>query len=88
MLAHSPLRFAGRCRKLYAAPGFHPLLHRVFAEIRLDIAQIDRKGRDHDPSEWFVVPLTAIDPSIDLIIFGDIVDYVYDAQAQKLARHS
>ncbi len=32
------------------------LLHRVFAEVRLDLTQVDRKGRDYDPSEWFVVP--------------------------------
>ncbi len=60
------------------------LLHRVFAEVRLDITQIDRKGRDYDPSEWFVVPLNVINQAIELIISGDIVNYVYDAQAQKL----
>jgi hypothetical protein len=64
------------------------LLHRVFAEVRLAITQIDRKGRDYDPSEWFVVPLNVIDQAIELIISGDIVGYVYDASAQKLIRHS
>lgn len=60
------------------------LLHRVFADVRLDISQIDRSGRDYDPSEWFVVPFAVIDQAIDLIISGDIVRYVYDPQAQKL----
>lgn len=32
------------------------LLHRVFAEVRLDLTQADKKGRDYDPTEWFVVP--------------------------------
>ncbi len=64
------------------------LLHRVFAEVRLDISQIDRRGRDYDPSEWFVVPLNVIDQAIELIISGDIVDYVYDARSQKLIRNS
>ena len=38
------------------ASALENLLHRVFAEVRLDLTQIDRKGRDYDPSEWFVVP--------------------------------
>ncbi|QHE73084.1 GIY-YIG nuclease family protein [Rhodococcus sp. WAY2] len=69
------------------ASALENLLHRVFAEVRLDITQIDRKGRGYDPSEWFVAPLNVIDQAIDLIISGDIVGYVYDPQAQKLIRH-
>ncbi|MFE5291843.1 GIY-YIG nuclease family protein [Isoptericola sp. NPDC056618] len=60
------------------------LLHRVFAEARLDITQSDHKGRAYDPSEWFVVPRSVIDQAIELIISGDIVDYVYDRAAQRL----
>ena len=66
------------------ASALENLLHRVFAEVRLDLTQVDRKGRDYDPSEWFVVPRDVIDQAIDLIISGDIVGYVYDAKAQKL----
>jgi len=64
------------------------LLHRVFAEVRLDITQIDRRGRDYDPSEWFVVPLSVIDQAIELIISGGIVDYVYDADSRTLRARS
>ena len=39
------------------ASALENLLHRVFAEVRLDISQINRKGHDYDPSEWFVVTL-------------------------------
>ncbi|BDC71888.1 GIY-YIG nuclease family protein [Prescottella equi] len=60
------------------------LLHRVFAEVRLDISQIDAKGRRYDPSEWFVVPLNVINQAINMIMSGEIVDYVYDAAAQRL----
>lgn len=60
------------------------LLHRVFAKVRLDITQIDTKGRNYDPSEWFVVPLKVIDQAINMIMSGDIVDYVYDAATHKL----
>lgn len=60
------------------------LLHRVFSEVQLELTQADRKGRNYDPSEWFVVPLEVVDQAIDLILSGDIVHFVYDADAQKL----
>ena len=60
------------------------LLHRVFAEVRLDITQIDAKGRTYDPSEWFVVPLNVINQSINMIMSGEIVGVVYDATTKKL----
>lgn len=66
------------------ASALENLLHRVFAEVRLDVSQADRKGRDYDPSEWFVVPRAVIDQAINLIISGDIIGFVYDANAQKL----
>jgi hypothetical protein len=66
------------------ASALENLLHRVFAEVQLNLTQADRKGRDYDPSEWFVVPLAVIDRAIDLIISGNIVSYVYAARAQKL----
>jgi hypothetical protein len=67
---------------------FENLLHRVFAEVRLNLTQIDRKGRDYDPSEWFVVPRTVIDQVVGLIVSGEIVNYVYDANAQRLRGQS
>lgn len=68
------------------ASALENLLHRVFAEVRLDLTQADRKGRNYDPSEWFVVPRSVIDQAIDLIISGDIVGYVYDPQTQRLVK--
>ncbi len=70
------------------ASALENLLHRVFAEVRLNLTQADRKGRAYDPSEWFVVPRTQIDQAIDLILSGDIVRYVYDAKAQRLVEQS
>ncbi len=66
------------------ASALENLLHRVFAEVRLDLTQVDRKGRDYDPSEWFVVPQDVIDQAIELIMSGEIVDYVYDRASQRL----
>jgi hypothetical protein len=66
------------------ASALESLLHRVFAEVRLDITQIDRNGLDYDPSEWFVVPRAVIDQAIELITSGKIVDYVYDPATATL----
>lgn len=60
------------------------LLHRVFADVRLDVSQIDRWGRNYDASEWFVVPRSVIDRAIELIQSGEIVRYAYDTKTQKL----
>ena len=46
--------------------------------MQLDLTQVDRHGRDYDPSEWFVVPREVIDQAVNLITSGDIVGYVYD----------
>lgn len=66
------------------ASALENLLHRVFADVRLDLTQADHKGRNYDPSEWYVAPLSVIDQAIDLIISGDIVSYFYDREAQRL----
>lgn len=60
------------------------LLHRVFAEVRLDVSQVGKDGRRYEPSEWYVVPLEVIDHAVSLIASGDIVDFVYDPLARKL----
>lgn len=69
------------------ASALEHLLHRVFASVRLDITQIDRGGNKYDPSEWFVVPLNMINQAINMIMSGEIVDYVYDSQQKKLVNH-
>lgn len=63
------------------------LLHRVFAEARLQVSQVGKDGRSYEPSEWFSVPLPVINQAIDLITSGDIVNYTYDIAAQRLVRY-
>lgn len=60
------------------------LLHRVFAEVRLDLTQIDKKGRNYDPSEWFVVPYDVINQAVTMIMSGEITNYVYDRRERRL----
>lgn len=68
------------------ASALENLLHRVFADVRLDLTQVDRKGRDYDPSEWFVVPRDVINQAIAMIMSGEITDYVYDRASKRLVR--
>lgn len=68
------------------ASALESLLHRVFAEVRLDLTQVDRKGGDIDPSEWFVVPRDVINQAIAMIMSGEITDYVYDRASKRLVR--
>lgn len=68
------------------ASALENLLHRVFAEVRLDLTQTDQKGRNYDPSEWFVVPRDVINQAVAMIMSGEIVDYGYDKVQQKLVR--
>ncbi|WP_231839053.1 GIY-YIG nuclease family protein [Corynebacterium glutamicum] len=60
------------------------LIHRLFASARLDLTQIDAKGKDYDPSEWFMVPLEEVQKGIELIVSGDVIYYNYDRQQEKL----
>ncbi len=70
------------------ASALENLLHRVFAAVRLDLTQIDPKGRNYDPSEWFVVPHKIIDQAIALIMSGDIVRYHYDTGTRRLVENT
>lgn len=63
---------------------FELLLHKFFRGACLDIDVFDEKNKRHTPREWFVVPLQAIEETIDLVITGNITDYSYDAQQGRI----
>jgi hypothetical protein len=54
------------------------LLHKFFAEARLDLELKDRFGQAVEPREWFLVPLPVIEESIDLLVKGLIGMFRYD----------
>lgn len=70
------------------ASALESLLHRVFADVRLDLTQIDRKGQDYDPSEWFIVPRDAINQAVAMIMSGEITDYVYDRHLTRFVKRA
>ena len=66
------------------ASSLEHLLHRVFAEARLNISQTGLDGRSYDVTEWFQVPLHVIREAAEMIVSGDIVNYSYDPQRRAL----
>lgn len=70
------------------ASALENLLHRVFADVRLDLSQIDGHGQDYDPSEWFIVPRDVINQAVAMIMSGEITEYVYDRQLNRLVKRT
>lgn len=57
---------------------FENILHRFFAEARLDIEINDRFGKPFRPREWFLLPLPIIEQTIPMILDGSIVRHRYE----------
>lgn len=64
------------------------LLRKFFGSARLDLQLKDRFGSQVEPREWFLVPLSAIDETIQRIKDGTIGDFRYDTENARLARVS
>jgi len=60
------------------------IIHRFFADARVDLSITDKNGREYSPSEWYVAPIEVIREAIDLLNTGDIVNFIYDARSQKI----
>lgn len=57
---------------------FESLMHRFFAEARLDIEIMDRFGKPFRPREWFLLSLPVIETAIAMLLDGTILRYRYD----------
>lgn len=60
------------------------LIHRVFANARIEASFTDRFDRPVQPKEWFFVPLAVIDEAVERIRDQSITDYKYDASTARL----
>jgi hypothetical protein len=60
------------------------LIHKFFASVRLDLELKDRFGSQVEPREWFLVPLSVIDETIQKIKDGSIGRFQYDSQIASL----
>lgn len=59
-------------------------IHRIFADAKVDLTIIGPDGREYVPSEWYSVPLLAIEQAVNMLQNGDIVDYHYSKDAQQI----
>lgn len=59
-------------------------IHRIFADAKVELTIIDKNGREYTPSEWYSVPLIAIEQAVNMLQNGDIVDYHYNKDLQQI----
>ena len=63
---------------------FEDLVHQVLQAVQFHVTVIDDEGKNHEPKEWFVVPLNVVDVIIEKIMDGSIVGYAYNPDMQCL----
>lgn len=63
---------------------FENLIHRFFKQAQLQVDIYDKNNNRVTPREWFVVPFDIIDRAIGLFNSGDIVNYYYDFENEKI----
>lgn len=65
---------------------FETLLHQVFHAVNFNVKVHDNEGVEHEPSEWYVVPLDIIELVIQKIADRSIVNYTYNAEMKCLEK--
>lgn len=65
---------------------FEDLIHQVLKPAQFQVSIFDDKGVEHQPQEWFVVPLPVVDVIIKKIMDGSIVGYTYNPGQECLER--
>ena len=65
---------------------FEDLIHQVLKPAQFQVSVFDDKGVEHQPQEWFVVPLPVVDVIIQKIMDGSIVGYTYNSEQECLER--
>lgn len=62
------------------------MLHRIFADARLNVSIKDRFGNPFIPREWFMVTRDAVSEAVKLIQSGDIQTHHYDFKLAKFVK--
>ena len=65
---------------------FEDLVNQVLKSVQLSVKVVDGNGIEHEPREWFVVPLGVVDAIIRKIIDGSIVNFVYNPKMKCLEK--
>lgn len=61
-------------------------LHAFFSDVNIDFEIRDVNGQIYHPREWFSVPLSIIDESLDLLQAGVLDSYKYDSVVRAIVR--
>ena len=62
------------------------LIHRFFADAKIDLEIIDRLGVSYVPEEWYSVPIEAIEEVIDRIGDKSIAGFRYNSDSQRIEK--
>ena len=65
---------------------FEDLVHQLLKHVQFQVTVYDDKGIEHQPQEWFIVPLPVVDVIIKKIMDGTIVGYTYNPQMECLEK--
>lgn len=65
---------------------FEDLIHQLLKPVQFQVSVFDDKGVEHQPQEWFVVPLPVVDVIIQKIVDGSIVGYTYNPKLECLEK--
>lgn len=65
---------------------FEDLVHQLLKPVQFQVSVFDDKGIEHEPQEWFIVPLAVVDVIIQKIMDGSIVGYTYNPQLECLEK--
>ena len=65
---------------------FEDLVHQLLKPVQFQVSVFDDKGTEHEPQEWFIVPLPVVDVIIQKIMDGSIVGYTYNPQMECLEK--
>lgn len=65
---------------------FEDLIHQLLMFVQFQVYVYDEQGIEHQPQEWFVVPLPVVDVIIQKIMDGSIVGYTYNPQLECLEK--
>ena len=65
---------------------FEDLIHQLLKPVQFQVSVFDDKGVEHQPQEWFVVPLPVVDVIIQKIMDGSIVGYTYNPTLKCLEK--
>ena len=62
------------------------LIHRFFADAKVDLEIIDKLGVSYVPDEWYSAPIEAIEEAVDRIGDKSIVDFYYNSDSQRVEK--